>query len=203
MFLETTRKNALKTWIGIFCACIVSLLAIQWAFVERIALPAAAQRIDLRQDQSQHHYSLVINMREAGAHGHVWATWVRHISDTDREVTSLGFFADGLDDITEVFDTEGVLQDESQLPMDPNTTTLFAMVFWLDEDQFIGSKKAIDQWQGQQRYEVFARDCVTFVQDIFDGLNVPIPNRQQAPTPWLYMAGFVDMHLWGQGLRIE
>lgn len=193
----------LKIWIGIFCACIVSLLAIQWTFVERIALPAAAQRIDLRKDQSRHHYSLVINMREAGAHGHVWATWFRHISDTDREVTSLGFFADGLDDITEVFDTEGVLQDESKLPMDPNTTPLFAMVFWLDEDQFFGSKKAIDQWQGKQRYEVFARDCVTFVQDIFDGLNVPVPNRQQAPTPWLYMAGFVDMHLWGQGLRIE
>lgn len=92
-----------------------------------------AQLFDLRLDRDKHHYSVVINVRDAGLHGHAWATWTRHETDATWLATSFGYFAE-MDSYREVFDTTGRLIDETTRTLPATDVTHFAMIFWLDED---------------------------------------------------------------------
>lgn len=157
--------------------------------------PAVVQLFDLRRDTSIHHFSMVVNVRDAGAHGHAWVSWIRHVSDDDRQTYAFGYFAQ-INGYTEIFNADGDLHDEASRPLSPGEETRLAMVFWLDEDQFYHSLRTTDRWQGLGRYSLFSRDCVTFVADVLSGLGVDLPKRALAPSPWQYIVAFSELYLW-------
>ena len=162
----------------------------------RSALPAAAvaSLVDARTDKSRHHYSIVLNVRDAGTHGHARLVWTKHRSNDDWSAVAFGYYAGQVTRLTDVFDTAGKLEDETSMPPDPAIQTRLALVFWVDEDQYEATLARVGAWREAGRYRLFERDCVTFVADALAPLGLSMPSRLLLPTPTQYVVALSELN---------
>lgn len=182
-------------WKAVGAVACLTLTLSAW-LVLRATLPAAAASglVDTRSDKSRHHYSIVLNVRDAGAHGHARLVWTKHRSNDDWSAVAYGYYAGRVEKLADVFDTDGRLEDETSLPADASQQTRLALVFHVDEAQYAATLARVEAWRNPGRYRLFERDCVTFVAYVIAPLGLSLPSRLLLPTPTQYVVALSELN---------
>lgn len=180
---------------AILAAMCIGFAMFSWLAL-RAVLPAAAVSglVDTRTDKSQHNYSIVLNVRDAGVYGHARLVWTKHRSNDDWSAVAFGYYAGQVVRLTDVFDTEGKLEDETSTPLDPGMQTRLGLVFWVDEAQYEATLARAASWRETGRYRLFERDCVTFVAEVIAPLGLSMPSRLLLPAPTQYVVALSELN---------
>lgn len=174
-----------------FAACVALSLTAWLTLRAVLPLPGAAGLVDVRPDKRRHDFSIVLNVRDAGAYGHARMTWIEHRDDV-YQAFSFGYYADEVGNVLEAFDTSGSLIDEGQNTSNITNQTRLALVFWVDQEQFASTVARIDRWRGKGRYKLFTRDCTAFIADMVEPLGLKMPTRLFFPRPYDFVVGLLE-----------
>jgi hypothetical protein len=180
--------------------CVLSVLCIVLAgtawigFQNLIPLPAVAGLVDARIDKTRQNYSMILSMRDAGTHGHALVTWVGGQNASELQTFSFGYYARDIRSIIEVFDSDGTVSNELLRPINSEGQTRFSLVFWVDAAQWNETRALVDNWRGKGRYQLFQRDCVTFVTEIVSPLRLTVPSRLLYPTPRQFVSALLEFN---------
>ncbi len=156
--------------------------------------PAASGLIDLRTDKGRQDHAIVVDVRDAGAYGHAWVSWFANEGPT-RSTLSFGFYADRLGRMQEAFDTTSLMADELAREVGDDDVTRLALVVWVSDAQFEATQARLERWRGKGKYELFQRDCVTFVADVLEPIGLIMPTRLFAPRPYDFLTSVMEVNV--------
>jgi hypothetical protein len=187
------REDGIWREIVLLFACSAVVIAAFAELRSLLPLPAASALVDLRTDKSENEHFIVLNMRDAGVYGHAMLTWIAN-EDGQRKTFLYGYYATRVGTTVNAFATSGEVIDEGTLPPDPKRESRLALVFWLDKDQFDSVFSRVGSWRRNGRYELFRRDCVSFVADMIAPLGLKIPSRILLPRPYDFIVSLMEIN---------
>src|SRR5256885_11808513 len=92
---DATRHGSLRQWL--FTAlCLVLAVSAWLALRATVPLPAVSGLVDARADKTRNDFAIVLNVRDAGTHGHARLTWSGRQSEADRQTLSFGHYSEGI-----------------------------------------------------------------------------------------------------------
>ena len=181
----------------------LGIIAIAWAPMHfLVPEPGIVSCYDLRRTKSGHEYNVVVNSRKSDLFGHAFVTWL--YNDPGKQIPdyqSIGFYAgNGVANVEAVRGGTGSPLNEQDVFKEyekdggktPDTQT--AVVFWLDQDQFVRSEAALNKWTAGHSYSIGWSDCVTFGSDVLAGFGLRIPPRIFALTPLAFIRAVMEMN---------
>lgn len=164
-------------------------------------IPSDVLCFDLRKDRADLNHFVIVNSRDGLMASHTWITWQWNVPGAATPTyQSFGFYADIVDRAQAVLNPSGAAMSETEI-FDgmrksglklPDTRT--AIVFYLDGAPFDASRKMLDSWRTGSVYELFSRDCVTFVSELLEGFGLKVPARIFAPTPHAFVRAVIEMN---------
>lgn len=183
---------------------ILNLLAIALAAMPvyfLVRAPSDILCLDLRAEKGDLSHFIIVNSRDGLMASHTWITWQWNKPGVEAPTyQSFGFYANIVDRTQAVLHPPGEALNETQI-FDkmrvsglqlPDTRT--AIVFYLDQASFDGSKKMLDTWQAGKVYDLFSQDCVSFVSELLVRLGLQVPARIFAPTPHAFVRAVIEMN---------